>query len=81
MMKKTMILRAIQTATPTATCRLNGDPDMKSLIFPVNELMVVVDNCFIHIIVVDAFSLAGMLTLLGVRLMLYNGHLNHRIVS
>jgi hypothetical protein len=43
-------------------CRLIGDPDMKALTLPVTELIVVVDNCFIHIMVVDAFSPAGMLT-------------------
>ena len=73
-----MRLRAIQVATPTATCRLSGDPDMNSLTFPVTELMVVVDNCFIHIMVVDAFSPTVMLALLAVR---FKGHLNHQPVS
>jgi hypothetical protein len=80
-MKKTIRLRIIQAATPTATCRLIGDPDIKAFTFPVTELMVVVDNCFIHIIVIDAFSLAAMRTLPAVRRVLFEAHLNHRTAS
>jgi hypothetical protein len=61
-------LKTTQTATPTAICRLIGDPVHEIPDPAVTELMVVVDNCFIHIMVVDAFSLAGMLYLLAVRL-------------